>query len=165
MNFIDILILAFIGLFVIYGFRKGFIISLASIVSLVLGIYAAIHFSNYLDAVIMERLEPSKEWLPLLSFTIIFFAVVIVVFIVARLLEKVIDVVGMGFLNRLGGALLGLIKGILLASIILFIVAKADPGQEWITKKDKQDSWLIKNVSAVFPEVMKRLGDEIRFPE
>ena len=44
MNFFDVLIFGFLALFIINGFRKGFIISLASLAALILGIYLAVHF-------------------------------------------------------------------------------------------------------------------------
>jgi len=164
MNFFDILVFGFIALFVINGFRKGFIISLASVIALILGIWAAVHFSNYLDGFLLEHLKASRKWLPLLSFTLTFILVVLAVLLVAKLLEKIIDVVGMGFLNRIGGALLGFIKGTLLASIILFILFKADPQERWITREDKKGSFTMTRMEELFPKMMKQLGDEIHLP-
>ena len=121
MNFIDYIILILAVAFIIDGYRNGIIISLASIAALILGIYIAVHFSNYLDATLIEHVNPSKKWLPILSFCITFLLVVIAIIVVAKLMEKLVDVVGMGFLNHLGGAALGLVKGIILVSILLFI--------------------------------------------
>jgi membrane protein required for colicin V production len=53
MNFIDYIILILAVAFVIDGYRKGIIISLASIAALILGIYIAVHFSNYLDTTLI----------------------------------------------------------------------------------------------------------------
>jgi membrane protein required for colicin V production len=164
MNFYDILVLGFVALFVINGFRKGFIISLATIVALVIGIWAAIHFSNYFDEFLLRNLNTGGKWIPLISFSVTFLLVMIAVFLIAKMVEKLIDLVGMGFLNRLGGALLGLVKGALLASIILFILFKADPGQKWITPEDKKSSITLTWVETLFPKFMKVIGDELHFP-
>jgi membrane protein required for colicin V production len=164
MNFIDYSIIIFTILFVINGYRKGIIISLASIIALILGIYAAVYFSNYLDATLMEHLNPSRLWLPILSFTITFMLVVIAILIMAKLAEKVVDVVGFGIINHIGGAVLGFVKGILLISILLFIITNLDPKGKWLTHEDKKGSFFYHRVSDVFPRLMKTFGGEIKFP-
>jgi membrane protein required for colicin V production len=133
MNFFDVLILGVVSLFVINGYRKGFIISLATFAALIAGIYIALHCSNYIQGILKENFHPSPTWLPILSFTATFLIVIILVFLVAKLMEKIFDVVGMGFLNKLAGAILGLVKGVIFASIILFIVYSVDKNQKWIT--------------------------------
>jgi len=164
MNFFDVLILAFLALFVINGFRKGFIISLASLAALILGIYFAVHFSNYMQTLLQDNFHPSKTWLPILSFSVTFLVVVILVLMVAKVMEKIIDVVGMGFLNKLAGALLGLVKGVVLASIILFILFSIDKKQKWITAEDRKGSLTMSTVEQVFPKIMSGLGTNIHFP-
>ncbi|MDP1620717.1 MAG: CvpA family protein [Bacteroidales bacterium] len=164
LNFIDYIILVILALFVIQGYRKGIIISLASIAALVLGIYVAVHFSNYLDATLMEHLKPSRKWLPILSFSITFLLVVIAVMIVGKLTERLVDVIGMGFFNHLGGAVLGVVKGVVLISILFFIFTSIDAKGKWLAEKDKQDSFFYSQVAAVFPKLMKTFGGEIKFP-
>ena len=164
MNFYDVLILIIISLFVINGYRKGFIISLATFAALILGIYIAVHFSNLIQGILQENFHPSRTWLPILSFAETFLIVLILVFFVAKLMEKLFDVVGMGFLNKLAGAVLGFIKGVIFASIILFIVYSVDKDQKWITRADKQGSYTMNQVEKVFPKIMNFLGSEIKFP-
>ena len=164
LNFIDYIILVILLLFLIHGYRKGIIISLASIAALVLGIYAAVNFSNYLDATLMEHLKPSRKWLQILSFSITFLLVVIAVMLVAKLTEKLVDVVGMGFFNHIGGAALGLIKGVILISILIFIFSSFDHKGKWISEKDKKGSFFYSHVTEVFPKLMKTFGGEIKFP-
>jgi membrane protein required for colicin V production len=128
MNFLDILICVFVLVFVILGYRKGIIISLATIAALILGVVAG-------------------------------------VLLVAKLTEKIVDVVGMGFLNHIGGAILGFAKGVILCSIILFIVVSFDPKEKGITKEDKKGSITYRTVSPVFPAIIKLMGSKIKFPE
>ena len=165
LNYIDYVILVILLLFLIQGYRKGIIISLASIAALVLGIYIAVHFSNYLDATLTEHLHPSRKWLPILSFSITFLLVVIAVLLVAKLTEKLVDVVGMGFFNHIGGAALGLVKGVILVSILLFIFRSFDPKGKWLTEKDQQGSFFYSKVAGVFPKLMKTFGGDIKFPD
>jgi membrane protein required for colicin V production len=164
LNYLDYIILVILVLFLIQGYRKGIIIGLASIAALVLGIYAAVHFSNYLDATLVEHLHPSRKWLPILSFTITFLLVVIAVMLVAKLTEKLVDVVGMGFFNHIGGAALGLVKGVILVSILIFMILSVDKKGKWISEKDKNGSAFFNPAAKVFPKLMKTFGGEIKFP-
>jgi len=164
LNYIDYIILVILVLFLIQGYRKGIIIGLATIVALLLGIYISVHFSNYLDATLLEHLHPSRKWLPILSFSITFILVVIAVMLVAKLAEKLVDVVGMGFFNHLGGAALGLVKGVILISILAFILSSLDHTGNWISDKDKKGSFFYNHIAEVFPKLMKAFGGEIKFP-
>jgi membrane protein required for colicin V production len=164
LNYLDYIILVILGLFLVQGYLKGIIIGLASIAALLLGIYIAVHFSNYLDSTLMEHLRPSRKWLPILSFSITFLLVVLAVMLVAKLTEKLVDVIGMGFFNHLGGAALGLVKGVILASILIFIFTSLDPKGKWIPEKDRKDSFFYSKAAVVFPKLMKTFGGEIKFP-
>jgi len=165
MNLLDYLIMVFVAIFIFLGYRKGFIISLATIVALILGVYLAVNFSNFMDQILLENFKLSKSWLPILSFTLTFFLVVAGILIIAKLMEKIIDVIGMGFLNHLGGAILGLVKGIILCSILLFIITGFDSKEKGITRANKEHSLIYRHITTVFPMIMNTLGGEIKFPE
>jgi membrane protein required for colicin V production len=164
MNWLDIAILAVIALLVIRGVMKGFIISFASLVALALGIYAAVHFSNYIEGILVENLSPSRTWLPILSFSITFLAVVILVMIIAKALEKIVNLAGMGIINHIFGGIFGLAKGILLVSVLLFITVSFDKDEKVLKHDVKEGSMLYGYASKVFPYMMKLAGGEIKFP-
>jgi membrane protein required for colicin V production len=165
MNYLDIVLLCFLGLLVFNGVRKGFIISLATLIALILGIWVAIHFSNYISVILEKNLHPSGTWLPLLSFTLTFLLVLIIVMLIAKGLEKLVDLVGMGFFNHLAGGVFGLLKGILFASVLLFIITSFDPKQKLITAKAKEKSLFYGYVERIFPELMNFFGGEMKFPD
>jgi membrane protein required for colicin V production len=164
MNFLDYILLIIVALFAILGYRKGIIVSLATVAALILGIYAAVNFSNYIDATLMENLKPSRKWLPFLSFSFTFLLVLVGVLLVGKVVEKLIDVAGLGFVNRLLGAILGVVKGIILASVLFFITVTVDHKGKWLREEHKKGSYFYTQVSKVFPEMVKMFGKEIKFP-
>ena len=163
MNFLDYTLLIIVGIFAILGYRKGIIVSLVTIAALVLGIYAAVNFSNYIDATLMENLKTSRKWLPFISFTLTFLLVLVGVLLVGKVMEKLVDVVGLGFVNRLFGALLGIVKGFILASVLFFIVISVDHNGKWLTKEYKKGSFFYTRVSGIFPKMIDWMGQEIKF--
>jgi len=101
MNIIDIVLLIVFAWFAYQGFKKGFVIELASLVALILGIYAAIYFSSYAEYFLVNSLNMDNDYIPVTSFVITFIVVVIVVYALGRILEKLINMVALGFLNKL----------------------------------------------------------------
>ncbi|MFH1937651.1 MAG: CvpA family protein [Bacteroidota bacterium] len=165
MQVIDIFILIFAGLMMILGFRKGLIISLVSLVALVLGVYLAIYFSNFAGKLINSAFNISSTFLPLISFIITFLAVLIGLLLLGKLIQKLVDGMGMGFLNHLAGAILGLIKSFLILSVIFFVISIADPKQKLISPKAKRESIFYGHFASVFPTIMSWTGTELKVPE
>lgn len=151
MNWLDIVIFCILGLLVINGIRKGFILSLATLVALVLGIWATIHFSGYISNFLFKTFHPSGNWLSILSYVITFLLVVIGVILIGKLLEKVVKTVGLGIPNRIIGGLFGLVKGILGVTVLLFIILHFDPKEKLITRKTKDTSFCYPYIEKVFP--------------
>jgi membrane protein required for colicin V production len=150
-NYLDIVILCILGWLVFNGIRKGFILSLASLIALVLGIWVAIQFSYLMSDFLTKTFHPSVTWLSILSYSLTFLIVVILVIIVARLLEKVVKTIGLGIPNRIIGAIFGLLKGILGISFLLFILVHFDPNEFVITHKTKQTSKCYPYIEKTFP--------------
>jgi len=165
MQVIDIVILVFAALMVILGFRKGFIISLATLIALVLGIYAAVYFSHFASELLKRWFDISSVYLPMISFTVTFLAVLIIILLIGKLIEKLVDVVGIGFLNHIAGAILGLVKTILILSVVFFLISIADTNKKVITTEAKEKSIFYQYIEPVFPAIMKFTGTEIKVPE
>ncbi|TSA23548.1 MAG: CvpA family protein [Bacteroidetes bacterium] len=163
MEVIDIVILVFAGLMVILGFRKGLIISLATLVALILGIYLAVYFSHVAGELLRSVFDSSSTYLPVISFAVTFLAVLIGVLLLGKLIEKLVDVIGMGFLNHLAGAVLGLVKSVLILSVVFFLISIADSNQKLITSNVKQKSLFYKHIALVFPAIMQWTGTEALF--
>lgn len=160
MNIIDILILLLAGLLVFNGVRKGLIISLATMISLVLGVWAAHHLSSYMGRFLENQFHPSGNWLNVLSFSLTFLVVIVIVLLLAKGLEKVVNLTGMGLFNHLAGGLLGLVKALILASVLIYIINTADQKQKLITPPMKAKSFSYHYVEMVFPALMKVFGEK-----
>lgn len=122
MNFLDVIFLVPVLWFVWQGFRRGLIIELATLAALILGIYAAIYFSGYAAKFIEENFTLSEDSAANVSYIITFILVFVIVFVLGKILEKVVDVIALGFLNKLAGAVFGVIKAVILISIFLAII-------------------------------------------
>jgi len=117
----DIFICLILGFFTFNGFRHGFIVEMARIISLVGGFILSSKFHNSLIPYLQPYIE--EEIIRVTAaYMVIFVISVIVITIISKILQKFIELVLLGWLNRLLGMLLGLLKGFLIISLIIFII-------------------------------------------
>jgi len=139
------------------GFTKGIVIELASLIALGLGVYGAIHFSNLLIPYIID-FGISEKYTPIVSFAATFILILIVVHLIAKLITKLIDALSLSFLNKIGGALFGGIKGLLICTVIILYVNKLDQRISFLSSEMKEDSIFFKPMLEIgegaFPKIM-----------
>ena len=142
MHVIDIIILVLIGIGVIQGLMKGSIKQLAQIVGFVAGLLLA----RGLFSTVAEQLAPalgtSITIAQILSFILIWVAVPIGCSLIASVLTKALDVINLGWLNRLAGAMLGAVKVMLLVGLGIYVFEYIDPKSYMVSKTTKNESVL-----------------------
>ena len=140
MNLLDFLILLPVVWLCIRGFGKGLIIEIATLAGFALGILAAYYFVDDLQALIKDYLTFGERGVRITAYIIIILVVWLIVFLVGKMVEKFADMIAVGWLNKLLGAIVGIAKGILLVCIILFLIDKFDPSQKVIKPNVKEKS-------------------------
>jgi len=118
--FIDIVLIILLVLAAIKGYRLGLLVGLFSFVAIFIGLAAAIKLSAVVAGRIGEVVKVSDQWLPVISFAVVFIVVVLLVRWGARLLQGAVEVVMLGWLNRIGGILFFALIYIIVFSVLLF---------------------------------------------
>lgn len=158
MNTID-LVFAILLLWAAYrGYSKGFIVQLATLAALLLGILGAVMFSDFTSSLIIKKFDVSGQYLPIISFALTFIAIVIAVHILAKALNKLIDAIALGIINRLLGVLFSVLKIAFIVSIILVLINKADNKYNFIPDETKEKSLLYKPLSNFAPMIFPYLN-------
>lgn len=142
MNAIDIVIIIPMLWGAYKGFTKGLIVEVASIASLLLGIYGAIHFSGFMAKILADKFGMTSQYTPLIAFAIVFLGIVLVVFLIAKLINKLTEKIALGTVNKILGAVFGIAKFTLIMSIVFIIFNKADEKASLISKETKDKSLL-----------------------
>lgn len=119
MNYFDIIIIIPLIWGAYKGFKKGIIIEVASFIALGLGIWGGMKFSSVSAKYLSEAFDIAENIMPLISFAVTFILIVIVVFTLAKMLQKIIRMVALGFVNKAAGALFGMLKFSLIMSVII----------------------------------------------
>jgi membrane protein required for colicin V production len=151
---IDIIIIVALIIAAIKGYQKGLIVAVFSVLALIIGLAAAMKFSTIVAGYIGKAVKISDHWLPVISFAVVFLIVVLLVRLGAGLLQKSVQFVMLGWVNRLGGILLYTVLYILIFSIIIFYAEQMD-----LIKPDtKNASVSYSYIQPWGPKVMESLG-------
>jgi membrane protein required for colicin V production len=118
--FIDIIALILLAMAIFKGYSRGLIVSILSFLAILIGLAAAMKFSIVVAAWLGDNTNIGPQWLPLLSFILIMIVVILIVRWIANLAEAAIEIVLLGWLNKLGGIIFYVLLYMLVYSIILF---------------------------------------------
>ena len=165
MEVIDIIILILIGVGVIQGLMKGSMKELASVVGFVAGLLLARALFGTVAEQLVPALNTSITVAQILSFILIWVAVPIGCSLVASVLTKALEVVHLGWLNRLAGAMLGAVKMMLLVGIGIYVLEYIDPKSEMVSKTTKKASVLYTPMKELVDQclpVVKDVTDDIK---
>jgi len=163
MNLLDFLILIPVVWGCIRGFSKGLIIELATLIGMIVGILAAWYFSADLTAWLKDYFSFGPTVTRMISYALIFLAVMLVFWIIGKIITKVVDLVMLGWLNKLLGAVFGLLKGVIVAALLLMIIVFFDKNEKVITRQAKEKSMFYQALSNVIPDyIIHRGGEEMQ---
>ena len=121
---LDVTGIILILLFFIRGYMKGFVVAAFSVIAILLGVLCALKLSASFAAWLLAHGYISSGWAQVISYSVLFIGVVIVVRLVARLIEKALQGMMLGMVNKLVGGLLYAFMGAVLWSSFLWIGAK-----------------------------------------
>lgn len=117
---LDIIFAIVVIIAMIRGYQRGLIVGIFSFVALIVGLAAAIKLSTVAAGYIGKTVKISEQWLPLIAFALVFLVVVLLVHLVARIIEKSVQIVMLGWLNRLGGMVFYIALYVTIFSVVLF---------------------------------------------
>lgn len=117
---IDAVFALFLVLACIKGYRKGLIVALFSVFAFIIGLAAALKLSSVVAARLSTSITASGKWLPLISFISVFLIVVLLVNLAGSMIQKSVEAIMLGWVNRLGGVLVYLLMYSIIFSVFLF---------------------------------------------
>jgi membrane protein required for colicin V production len=157
MNFVDIIIIVPLIYAAWIGFRKGLIIEVFTLLALLVGIYAGIHFSDWTSKVIKDGIDIEGKYLPVVAFTVTFLAVGAMVYFAGKMIERMLKVVNLSPVNKILGLFFGVIKMVYTLSILIILIETYDERGGFIPQDLKEESMFYNPVkvtaSATIPAI------------
>ncbi len=139
---LDIISLIVLILFFIRGYTRGAIVAIFSVLAILLGILCALKLSQSLSAWLLENGYVTSGWVTVISYVALFIGVIILVNFIGKLLQKALENLFLGTVNRLIGGLLYLILGLIFWSSLLWIGTKSGIITPALIAGSRTYSWL-----------------------
>ncbi len=156
MNWLDAVIIVFLAISTVAGLSNGLMKSIIPLIGIIVGIVLAGRFYGTMADWLSGWLENPGQ-ANIAGFAIIFVLVILAAFILASLLSKFLSALKLGWVDKLGGAILGLITAALIWGAILTVIARFHTPYVETTLKDSALSTFLLNK---FPMVLPFLPNE-----
>lgn len=159
MGFLDIILCALLVFAFYKGVINGLFIELASLVSLILGIYFAIKFSSFMKENLMGIVKWNPNTILVVAFALTFIVVVIAINLLGKFLTGIANLAFLGWLNKIGGGFFRVLKTVLIVSVVFSVFEKIN-FNNFLAKKETLDNSIFYNpiqkiAGYVFPSIKK----------
>ncbi len=145
------------GLATAFGIWRGMVSQIFSIVGIVGGYFAAVHYYaplathlTFIDAGVAK----------ILSFILIIIICIIAAMVIAWLVGKVFKLPGLGILNSLGGGVVGFIKGFLIVALLVILLLAILSHDSLLLEKSITLPYVLKGIKIVDSMVPQDLKNQ-----
>jgi membrane protein required for colicin V production len=156
-NWLDVILAVVLLVAVARSLWTGFSRSVASLVGVVMGFWVGIHHYPFLAT----RLAPmirEELWRSLLAFFLLFVVVYLTFVIAGILVHGVFKVLKLSWMDRMLGGCIGLVKGLVLAGVIVFLLTLLLPTDSPLLKK----SFFYPRLSQVAQTIAVLVPEDVR---
>jgi membrane protein required for colicin V production len=142
MNFIDILIVIPIIFGAYRGFKNGLVLEVFLLLALFVGLFVGINFSEFFSDKLKLWFGWDNQYLPIITFSIIFIAIGAMIYFLGITLDKLIKAVKLTLVNKIFGSVFSSIKTLYFVSITLILISAFDKKGTFIPEKAREGSLL-----------------------
>lgn len=135
MNGLDIVLSIILTVGLIIGFQKGFIKSISGFIGIGLAIWIGFNFSNLLESFVDQQEFIPDMLVKIVSLILTILLIILAIKILSKILHEVVHGVGLGFFNRLGGAVFGFLLYLLALSALIYYT------QPFLLKMFDEKTW------------------------
>ncbi|MCQ2117932.1 MAG: CvpA family protein [Bacteroidales bacterium] len=158
-NVLDLVFGVIIVVVAIMGAFKGFVRQVVGLLSIFAGVWCAFKFSSWAAVKVQQWCHAGERTMYIACFIIIVVLVILLGWLLARFIEKILKITTLGWLNRLLGAILGAAKIILLLSVIVYAFNRINTNWNLVSNATLKESsiwvWLVDLYEKVFPYLLK----------
>lgn len=159
MNWLDIAIAIPLVWGLYKGFTSGIIMEVARIVALIAGVYLSVRFAQELSEYLYKNTDLTNEFLPIISFAIIFIGVVLLVHLFAKAIEKLAKAVALGWANKAAGAAFGAFRMAFILSVVIMMLTRFELLSKFNRGETAESSFLYEPITQLAPFIIPILED------
>jgi len=126
MNWLDVLIVLPILVGLVRGLMRGFISEIIAFVVVILGVLGARLIAPPFSAGLLALFDWPEPVCDVVAYTLVFLLIAIGLAIAAKLLNKFLKAIHLGWANRTAGALVGMLKYGLIVLVVVFVMDRTN---------------------------------------
>lgn len=161
MSTLDIIILVPLVFGIIKGFSRGFIREIAALTGLFIGIIVSYLLSEYVFKYFTIYFQSADFELRIVSYVVVFFFTILLINAIASMLTRGLKLVALNGINRILGALLGGAKWLVILSLVIFVVNRAQKNRQIFQKSTINESKYFRVIS----DYGESIADALNFDE
>ncbi len=160
MNFFDIVIIIVVAFCLIRGVFRGILGELASIVGVIAGFYGAFNYYTEFTP-LLEKYLDNQALINIIVFFLLFSIIFVFITICAVVLEKLLKVAFLGWIDKTFGAIFGALKGILIAAVLFMVITTVIPQNNTLITKSTLAPYVAKVSSVLTVFLSKNMTDGV----
>lgn len=147
MSIIDIVIVVILGLGAYEGYRRGFLLGVLGLFGFVLAVILGLYFMDPMNDWLANNVTEFNLGFPIFGFIVVFVLTLLFIKVAGWILKQVMDMVLLGPLDAIVGALFGALKAAFFISLFFWLASlfKLEIHKEWT--KDSEMLYFIEPIA------------------
>ena len=145
------------------GAKVGLFVSVTAFLSLGIGVLGALKFSNIIKSFLIKSLNWDSSLLPLISFVLTFFIVLLLVKMLAKLMTSFFETIYLGFVNRCLGATFQILVVILVVSLFLSFFEGFNNIFKFVTQEQLMSSYSYKTYLVLSEDILPSFFNLVQY--
>ena len=163
MSIVDIILLICFIPALISGLRKGLIAQLIAIISIFAGIWVSSEFASITSQWLSQYIEAPENVLEIVAFALIMVGVFVTLGIIGKMLEGILNLVMLGWANKLLGVAFAFVKSALVTGLLIMVFNSINTSFDLVSAETLSESVLytpLKDFAdSVFPYIKEMISN------
>lgn len=148
---IDIVIILILLFFFISGMKRGLIRQVLDIVGIIIAFVGAFYLAHFVAGYLAQSIELTYNISLVIAAVAVFIGILLIFHALGLIFKKVAEITLFGSVDRVGGGLFGLFKGVLLVSLLLVIAFNIPLPEK--AHREMRDRALVTGIHPVLPSL------------
>ncbi len=160
MKTLDIILLIPLIFGAYLGYKKGLLLEIVSLFAFILAIIGAFKLVDLGEELLRPYLPDWEKALPIVSFILLFVAILLLVNMIGKITKKILDMTLLGGLDNFAGAVLGLLKWAFGVSLVLWLAQSVEIG---VSEEMTKETHIYPIVASIAPFVAESFAEYLPF--
>ena len=131
MTILDIILLLCFVPAVVTGIMKGFVSQAVQVIAILLGAWAAFHFSSVICSWLSRYLTMDPTLLKVIAFVLVILVITLILGLIGNMLTRLLHALALGWLNGVLGVLFGILKVGIILGLLIMVSKPSTPQSSW----------------------------------